>query len=236
MGEPYIHDECIVLKRIPFRDVDANIILLGRSLGKICVLAKGLSKASSKLSSILNVGNVVTVNLFNGKSGFTLLSASQLSDNQRSFNSYEALLTCMYLCEMVDNGIEPESSQEDIYNLLVNVLKNMDDTNIIEARLYFEWHFLVYSGYASNERAFFRSLCQNNCFENENDCLLQETICDEIYSFLMIQMQGRCCALYLSKLARKNFKEILCMFYKKYFDFKIKSKMMLDEATNHFYS
>ena len=91
MTEPYLSDRFVVLGRRPFRDNDAHLVLLGEQLGKCVALAKGVGKPTSKLSSLLEVGNLIEAELYDGKAGYTLLSASQVAGFSRRFASYEAL-------------------------------------------------------------------------------------------------------------------------------------------------
>ena len=64
MTEPYLSDRFVVLGRRPFRDNDAHLVLLGEQLGKCVALAKGVGKPTSKLSSLLEVGNLIEAELY----------------------------------------------------------------------------------------------------------------------------------------------------------------------------
>lgn len=237
MSDPYVNDECIILKRIPFNESDARIIFLGCHLGKVHAIAKGIEKPASKLSSLLNIGSVVTVNFYSGKSGLTLLSATQICGNSQRFQSFEVLLTSVYLCELVDETIEESAPQKDLYDLLSHTLGTMDDTNLIEERLFFEWRFLNCLGYASENIEDFYCLCQS-FWNTSHFSMLQQAMLDEICSFLNVCLMTtrKEFSFCLSKQAREVLRSILNVSYKKHLDVKVKSKIMLDEATIHFYS
>lgn len=237
MNEPYINDECVVLKRIPLNENDAIIIFLGSRIGKIRAFAKGVGKPSSKLTALLAIGNVVFANLFEGKSGYTLLSATQSIVDPRGSQSYEALLTKVYLCDLIDEGLLPDLQQREIFDLIVNVINGMDDRNFVESRLYFEWHFLYSLGYASDSREEFcemwRAYWKTTFFT-----ACQDSLVDEMYTVLSynITTGKKLCGILLSKDARKELFAFLSLMYKKHVGIQIKSKRILDEATIHFYS
>ncbi len=237
MSDPYVDDECIILKRIPFKESDARIILFGYHLGKVHAVAKGIEKPASKLSSLLNIGSVATVNFYLGKSGLTLLSATQIQGNSRRFQSFEALLTSVYLCELVDETMEESAPQEDVYDLLFYMLRTMDDANLIEVRLFFEWRLLNCLGYASESIEDFCFLCQS-FWKTSHFSMLQQALFDEMCSFLNVCLMtaGKAFSFYLSKQAREALRSILNVAYKENLDIQLKSKAMLDEATIHFYS
>ena len=115
MTEPYLSDRFVVLGRRPFRDNDAHLVLLGEQLGKCVALAKGVGKPTSKLSSLLEVGNLIEADLYDGKAGYTLLSASQVAGFSRRFASYEALCTSVTICELTDAALEQGPGEEEVF-------------------------------------------------------------------------------------------------------------------------
>lgn len=237
MNEPYINDECVVLKRIPLNENDAIIVFLGSKMGKIRTFSKGLGKPSSKLSALLSVGNVVSVNLFEGKAGYTLLSATQSIVAPRGSQSYETLLTKVYLCDLVDEGLMPDLQEREIFDLIVNVINNIGDRNFVESRLYFEWRFLYFLGYVSDSRDDFYAMWR--VYWKITDFSVRQTsMVDEMYTVLSYNIvSGKSfCGIQLSKDARKELSAFLSLMYKKHVGTQIKSKRILDEATIHFYS
>lgn len=236
VSEPYLKTHCVVLKRLPFKDVDAHMILFCHDLGKVMALAKGVGKPTSKLSSVLEVGNLLEVELYDGKAGYTLLSANQLEGFSRRYSSYEALLTSAYICEFVDAATEKAMQQDIIYDLLVKMLSAMVNDNIVEIRLRFVWEYLLRSGYASADTEDFLQLF----FFHWNVSVFnfyQQGLVDEVYSFLCQPLEHmRLTSFRLSKKARTLLKQILMRLLREHLMLSIKSEKLLDAATRQFYS
>lgn len=236
VSEPYVTDLGIVLKRIPFKDSDAHMVVFGRALGKIVALAKGLGKPTSKLSSILDVGNLVTVDLYDGKNGYTLLSATQAEGFARRYHSYEALLTSVYLCELVDEGMVRAAAEEAVFVLLQKVLQAMDDSNVVECRLYFEWQFLALAGYLSREPEDVRAAIAATQKTPEPSPQAQ-AVADEVAAFIHASdSKQRIEGFRLSKPARALMRSMVNRSLQTHLGLSLKSKKILDEATMHFYS
>lgn len=236
VSDIYAKDTCIVLKRMLFNDTDAHLILLGKQLGKILVLAKGVGKKTSKLSSILDVGNLITVDLYEGKAGYTLISASQVSTGEQGERSYERLLTSVYLCELVDFALEEASPDEAIFILLSQVLFAMTNANVAESRLIFEWKFLIISGYAAGDTDSLYDYLQK-IWKTASFSLHQQSVADEISSFISVSEQLSWIKnIHLSKTARSVLRKVTTDAFSAHLDMKLKSRKILDEATIHFYS
>lgn len=236
VNEPYLTANCVVLKRLPFKEADAHMVLFCSNLGKVVALAKGVGKPMSKLSAILEVGNLLDIELYEGKAGYTLLSASQLEGFSRRYSSYEALLTSAYMCEFVDVTTESALPQESIYKLLVKMLSSMNDDNIVEIRLRFVWEYLLHSGYASAETEdflqLFLSYWKVSAFNFQ-----QQGVVDEVYSFLCQPLEITHLAVFrLSKKARTLLKQLLTQLMREHFSLFIKSEKLLDQASVQFYS
>lgn len=236
MSEPYLSEACVVLKRLPYKENDAHLVLFGPSLGKFLALAKGVRKPESKLSSLLDVGNFIEAALYEGKGGYTLTSATQLDGFRRRYASYAALLTSVALCELVDAMVAPGDVDEDVYHLLLKTLERMDDGNIADVRLAFFWEMLLLSGYASAEEADFAALLQAY-WHRQAFTLEEQMIFDELSVFFChAGTHPHLDALHLSKRGRRVMRAVIDSALKEHLGLSLKSKKILDEATAQFYS
>ena len=233
MSEPFIKDQCFVLKRVPCNDKDAYIVLFGKQIGKQVALAKGVGKNSSKLSALLEIGNLLEVELLTGNAGIKLISCQQIEGYTFRFSSYEALLTSVYLCELVDDGMEKADNDKAVYELLDKSLASMQDDNIAEIRLLFECKFLNILGYGAYTP------------DNISECLRvlpkaseQLTALDEIIMFISITAgnEGMIENCRLSKEARSLLRRMTRLDLQRRAELKIASAKILDDATRKFYS
>lgn len=233
VSEPFVRDLCFVLKRTAHNDQDAYLVLFGQRSGKMVVLARGLEKSTSKLSGSINIGNQLEVELIEGKAGLILRSCQQLAGYTQRFASYEALLTSVYLCELVDDSLEKADADEAIYALLNDCLSSMHDDNIVETRLYFEWNLLDQLGYECSGPEEIMSLIRNVWPVSKHD-LKQRSIIDEVFAFL--RLTTRRSDLMLSKKARTLLRKMNAYRIRYHAEISVKSTMLLNEATEQFYS
>lgn len=235
MTEPYLSDRFIVLGRRPFRDNDAHLVLLGEQLGKCVALAKGVGKPTSKLSSLLEVGNLIEAELYDGKAGYTLLSASQVAGFSRRFASYEALCTSVTICELTDAALEQGPGEEEVFRFLTQTLAAMNDRNLIEMRLRFEWALLQWSGYASDDPQDFLALLAR-FWRTESFSPEKQALADELLAFFSVPLKSARVGDYLlSKQARKTMRRLLDKLIGSQLSLRLKSVALLDAATMQFY-
>lgn len=235
MTEPYLSDRFVVLGRRPFRDNDAHLVLLGEQLGKCVALAKGVGKPTSKLSSLLEVGNLIEAELYDGKAGYTLLSASQVAGFSRRFASYEALCTSVTICELTDAALEQGPGEEEVFHFLTQTLAAMNDRNLIEMRLRFEWALLQWSGYASDDPQDFLTLLAR-FWRTESFSPEKQALADELLAFFSVPLASARVGDYLlSKQARKTMRRLLDKLISSQLSLRLKSVALLDAATMQFY-
>ena len=234
MNELYVKDKGFVLKRIASKNEDAYIIFYGKECGKIVTLAKGAQKATSKLAPLLNCGNYIDCEFLITKSGYKLKSCSPLEDFQERFLSYEALLTSVYICDLVDKGVEIGLPQDDIFHLLYFCLLLMNDKNFSELRLFFSWRFLTLIGYGSDTVEYITELFHQYWHVSKLN-ISQQSIVDEIACFLMCFAYENKTFLVnkLSQNAYTVFWEIIKQNYQKQAQIHLKSQKILEETIGH---
>ena len=233
MNEQYIKDQGFVLKRIVAQNDDAYIIFYGREFGKIIALAKGVEKSTSKLSSMLVCGNCIEGEFMCTKSGYKLKSCSAIEGFRDRYSSYEALLTSVYMCDLVDKGVEREIPQEEIYHLLYFCFGRMDDKNFSEIRLYFAWTFLTLIGYGSEQAEYLFELFKKY-WGVDTFSIEQQSIFDEILSFLRgFYSEKNLIVPRLSQNAYNILWKIIKESYQKQAQISLKSQKILEQTIGH---
>lgn len=136
-----------ILERKPHKKFDEIVIIFSKDLGKIEVLAKGLRKPNSKLSSTLNLFNEVEVILTKKAERFILKTVFLLKEV--NFRNFTQGLSFFYLREVLNESFPLESPEEKIYYLFHSVIKEIShNKNINNILNNFNKKFLIYSGLA----------------------------------------------------------------------------------------
>ena len=142
--------EALVLKSAPLGEAGLMVTLYTRAAGKVRAAARGILRPTSKRVGHLEPLNRVEMVLAYSRSG-GMETVAQVQVLE-SFGSLKASLAGVskgiYLAELVDGfGTEGNANQE-MYSLLVDILRIINDSPESELALrYFELHLLKCSGF-----------------------------------------------------------------------------------------
>lgn len=234
MVEKYFKDQCFVLKSIAFQSTDAHLILFGKQRGKFMVLAKGIGKSNSKLAPLISSGNCIDIDYVRGKNGDTLISCSPIEGFRSRYSCYEALVTGMYICDLVDSSTERDETQEAIFYLLYFCMLAMNNRNYKEILVLFEWKYLALLGYGSDHSLYLRELLEKywrtSCFSTR-----QQSIYDELSGFFSV-FQSQQINVFSSRLSAAAYRvawEVLTQVYQNDAQIYVKSQKILEQAIWH---
>ena len=142
--------EALVLKSTPIGEAGLIVTLYSKELGKLRAVVRGVRKPTSKMVGHLEPLNRVQLALVRGKPG-SLDTVTQAQTHE-SFSdlksSLEGVSKGVYLTELIDGfGIEGSVSHE-LYFLVVNTLRFLNDRPEMDTVLrYFELKVLSCSGF-----------------------------------------------------------------------------------------
>ncbi len=226
MNNRYISEKCFVLKRQLHKENDARLILYGAEMGKFFVIARGLEKATSKLSALLDCGNYVEITFVEGKNANIMTSCTQIDGFIKRFEGHEALLTSAYLCDLLDATTENGMAQKEVFALFEKMQTSLDDHCYREVRLYFEWHYLALLGYSD---ATLRTLETTlaNVWKSECFSPKQQAVLDEAWSYFSCNNIYLCA---LSKGCAETLERALEKIYQQQLDIKLHSQKILDDV------
>lgn len=232
-----VRERAIVLKKRPYKDNDAYVDFFGEQLGKFTALAKGINKTTSKLGPALNIGNCVMVQLIDGESGRIVVSCQQEAGFEQRYESYEALLTTVYLCDLTSQATEEGLADASVFSLLYFSLATMNDQNFIEGRLLFEWNFLIIQGVGMETASDVAGLLRG-AVDATLSPAAKQSIFDEVQGYLQLVVPPRAWSmqLVLSKPARQLLRQILNKQYRAQLPLALNSKTILNQETAAFYS
>jgi DNA repair protein RecO (recombination protein O) len=121
--------EGIVLSRKNYGEADRLITLLTKHFGKITLISKGVRKIKSRKRGHLEVFAKVKFSSSFGNSSIGILTEVESIDNYNIIrNDLKKVSLAYYFCEVVSKMIENDHKQEDVYKLLDEFLKKMEDT------------------------------------------------------------------------------------------------------------
>lgn len=143
----------IILKRKNVGEADRILTVFTREEGKMQIKAKGVRKITSKRASHIEPLNITTLTLYKG-SGMPILTEATASEHFSSLKSdLQRVGLAYHICELVD-GLCPENQEsEHIYNMLMNILFNLNATSHIREEIHnFEIALLTHLGYWSKDQ------------------------------------------------------------------------------------
>ncbi len=159
--------EAIVLKRSDLGEADRILTLFTPHKGKVHVIAKGVRRITSKRAGHLELLSRSQLQMALGRT-FDIVTQAETREGFLHLRSELWHMTCgFYLAELVDRFIEDHTQHIDVYNLLLEALRCLDDDAIVLQRQraqgivsaeqgyrrtklllrYFELHLLFYVGY-----------------------------------------------------------------------------------------
>ncbi len=116
----------IVLASDDFKEKDRLLTIYTKEFGKTRAISRGSRKIDSKLAPHLEVLSYSNLMLFSGKSLITVTGAFEIKNFRNLKNSAEKLSTALYLAELLNRTTFENLPDEEIFNLLLDLLKYLD--------------------------------------------------------------------------------------------------------------
>ncbi len=119
--------ECIVLKKVPYKENDCLVYLYSKDYGKICTLARGMNKMKSKNARGCQemVLSEITLNLKKGIS--SLIRSAPLHYFRHIKEHIESDIVASYILEYYYRYVDENDPDELLYNQLYYSLKALDE-------------------------------------------------------------------------------------------------------------
>ena len=142
--------EALVLKSAPFDEAGLIVTLYSRDAGKLKGVRYGVRKPTSKMAGHLEPLNRVDMALARSRpAGIDTITQAQILESFPGLKaSLEGVSRGIYLAELVDGFGTEGSANPELYSLLVDTLRFLNDSPEVELGLrYFELHLLKCSGF-----------------------------------------------------------------------------------------
>lgn len=245
-------DEAIVLKTRDFRETSKIAIFYSKNFGKISGLLKGIRTDSKKFASRLDFLSVNEIIFYKKRSSeLHLVSQCDLKKNFSCFNSDLIKFGLASFCaELVDSIMPQEEEHREIFELLLNFLGSLENTNFSQKLIYnFTLKVLSLSGFQPHlescvicrseirNQAFFSNrfgglLC-HRCSHRDESC--EGILGGTISTILFFQNSNWPDSLRLNILpsVEKQLSSIIFSFLNFHLENKFKSLKMLNELLDH---
>lgn len=160
----YYRTQGFLIKKIDQGEWDRIFVIYTRDFGKIKVLAKAERKIKSKLRAGLELFYLSEIEFIQGKTYKTLTDVVLLDSFQGIRKDLERLKIAYKISELLDNFLEFEQKDRDIWGLLSGTFNRLNNLKLeIKNSLeiiyyYFFWNFFSFLGY--QPELYLCSICQ----------------------------------------------------------------------------
>ena len=146
----FYRSEAVVLKSTPIGEGALAVTLYSRDSGKLRAVVRGARKPSSKMVGHIEPLNRVELALARGRPGSmdTITQAQILEAFSSLKGELDRLSRGIYLAELVDGFGTEEAGNAELYSLLVNTLRFLNQSPADDLALrHFELHLLKCTGF-----------------------------------------------------------------------------------------
>ncbi len=139
--------EGIVIKRKSFGEADRILTVFTKKYGKIKILAKGVRRITSRRGGNVELFNQVEMVIHSGRTFDILTEAQVVNSFSRIRKNLDLVGLGFHICEIVDGLCPEHQSHPKVYDLMLEVLNELDHGLIQK----FEQNLLQELGYLSVE-------------------------------------------------------------------------------------
>ena len=126
-----IRTEAVVLRAIDFRETSQIVTLFTREMGKLVVLAKGARKLKSQFGATLQpMSYIQAIYYYKATRDLqTLSESSHVAFFSRLTGDLDKMTVGLRMMELVNALVQPEEQNPDIFALMIESLKRLDDSD-----------------------------------------------------------------------------------------------------------
>lgn len=155
-----------IIKRINFSEADKILTIYSWHYGKICGIAKGVRKMTSRKAGSLELFNLTAIYLARGKN-LDIICETQLINSFPAFRKNLTKVSLAYqFCELVDRLAPEHQANQQLYNLLKDSLEKLSskEVKLSDLAIAFKRDLLNCSGFG----------CPSSQEESDLDRFLEE--------------------------------------------------------------
>lgn len=139
----------IIIKKLNFGEADRILTIYTQRHGKIKAIAKGVRRSLSRKGGNLNLFNLVSLFLAEGKNLDIITEVELINSFERLRNDLKHLSSAFYLCELIEEFTRENQASAGIYSLLKEGLEFLNQNHVFEKDFFaqFQKNLLVETGF-----------------------------------------------------------------------------------------
>ncbi len=118
--------QAIILARKNFGEADRILILFTKHYGKIRVRAPGIRKTTSRKAAHLELFNLASLFLAQGKNLDIVTEATTLNNFSMLRKDLKKVSLAYYFCELVDGLCAEREENQEVFNLLLEAFRKLE--------------------------------------------------------------------------------------------------------------
>jgi DNA repair protein RecO (recombination protein O) len=151
---PVFTTPAVLLRKLEYGDFDLILTLLSLQRGKISLIAKSAKKSTKRFAGILELFSLMEVVASAGRGrGLPVLQeATLISPFSTIRNDINKTAYASYWCELINNWVEENQKQEQLFYLLKHVLNELDrgESKAAQISILFQMKLLHLTGHGPN--------------------------------------------------------------------------------------
>lgn len=153
---PVFSSPAVLLRRLDYGDFDLILTLFSLQRGKISLIAKSAKKSTKRFAGVLELFSLMEVVASTGQGrGIPVLQeATLISPFSTIRNDIHKTAYASYWCELINNWLEENQKQAQLYYLLKHVLNQLDcgESAAEQISILFQMKMLHLTGHGPNLR------------------------------------------------------------------------------------
>lgn len=151
---PVFNTPAVLLRKLEYGDFDLILTLLSLQRGKIALIAKSAKKSTKRFAGILELFShlEVVASAGRGRGLPVLQEATLISPFSTIRNDINKTAYASYWCELINNWVEENQKQEQLFYLLKHVLNELDrgESEAAQISILFQMKLLHLTGHGPN--------------------------------------------------------------------------------------
>lgn len=135
-----VKTECIILKKIPYKEADLFVVFFSKDLGKIVVKARGGLKSNTKWGSVLETMNLIKTSLYKKENYFYVTETKIIDTFLPIKRDVNKSLVAMEILRLIDKTQTQNTDSEKVFQALTFILEEIKNSTKI--RKYYYWFLL----------------------------------------------------------------------------------------------
>jgi len=144
---PNIKTQGIVIAKRDFSEGDRIFWIFTPDKGLIQAFGKGVRKILARLTGYMEIGNVLELGLYKGKTFYTITDVGVIYSYSYLKNDLGKISILYHFCELIKIFIPLDARHSEVFTLLISSLNLLGRQSTILAKIYFELKLINELGY-----------------------------------------------------------------------------------------